>query len=136
MWLIVGQTPIKVGWWDASLALWDFSRSNKHCVQLSTTNTIYISRFVIAISVFRSSRLELFCKKGILKNFGLFQKILNVSSEYSCKDFSKRKDPKRGGISEKGNKYPLRTMLKDSRFLWHGMKLLMEVLTNTSCGNQ
>ena len=64
--------PIKAGWWDSSLALWDFSRSNKHCIQLSTTNTIYISRFVIAISAFRSSRPELFCKKGVLKNFAKF----------------------------------------------------------------
>ena len=29
MWLIVGQLPIKAGWWDAPLALWDFSWSNK-----------------------------------------------------------------------------------------------------------
>ena len=30
VWLIVGQLPIKAGWWNASLALRDFSRSNKH----------------------------------------------------------------------------------------------------------
>ena len=30
MWLIVRQLPIKAGWWDAPLALRDFSRSNKH----------------------------------------------------------------------------------------------------------
>ena len=63
---------IKTGWWDSSLALWDFSRSNRHCIQLSTTNTIYISRFVIAVSAFRSSRPELFCEKSVFKNFAKF----------------------------------------------------------------
>ena len=28
--LIVPQLPIKAGWWDAPLALWTFSLSNKH----------------------------------------------------------------------------------------------------------
>ena len=46
MWLIVGQMPIKAGWWDSSLALWDSRQSNKHCIQLSTINTIYISCFL------------------------------------------------------------------------------------------
>ena len=48
MWLIVIQMPIKAGWWDASLALLNFSRSTKHCIQFSTTNAIYISGFVTA----------------------------------------------------------------------------------------
>ena len=43
--------PIKTGWWDSSLAFWDFSRSNKHCIQLSTTSTIYISCFVIVVYI-------------------------------------------------------------------------------------
>ena len=60
---------IKAGWWDSSLAPWDFIWSNKHCIQFSTTNTIYISRFVIVMPAFRSSRPKLFCKKGVLKNF-------------------------------------------------------------------
>ena len=30
---IVGQLPIKIGWWDASLALRDFNWSNKHQTQ-------------------------------------------------------------------------------------------------------
>ena len=30
VWLIVGQLPIKAGWWNAPLTLRDFSRSNKH----------------------------------------------------------------------------------------------------------
>ena len=30
VWLIVGQLPIKAGWWNALLTLRDFSRSNKH----------------------------------------------------------------------------------------------------------
>ena len=30
VWLIIGQLPIKSGWWNAPLALQDFSRSNKH----------------------------------------------------------------------------------------------------------
>ena len=34
------------------LILQDFSRSNKHCIHLSTTKTIYFSRFVIAMSAF------------------------------------------------------------------------------------
>ena len=64
--------PIKTGRWDSSLALWDFSRSNKHFIQLSATNTIFIFRFIIVISAFRSIRPELFCNKGVLKNFPKF----------------------------------------------------------------
>ena len=44
--------------------------SNKHYIQLSTTNRIYISRFVIAMPHFRSSRPELFCKS--LQNLQVF----------------------------------------------------------------
>ena len=84
--------PIKAGWWDSSLTLWNFSRSNKQCIQLSTTNTIYISRFVIAISAIRSSRLELFCKKGVLKNFARFTGVSSgtgASSEF-CEILKKK----------------------------------------------
>ena len=28
---MVGQLPMKGGWWDAPPALWDYNRSNKHC---------------------------------------------------------------------------------------------------------
>ena len=45
--------PIKAGWWQASLALWNFSRGDKHCIHLSTTKTIYFSRFVFAMSAFQ-----------------------------------------------------------------------------------
>ena len=31
MWLIVGQLPIKTGWWDPPHELRNFNRSNKHC---------------------------------------------------------------------------------------------------------
>ena len=47
-----GQMPIKAGWRDASLALWDFKRSNKYCIHFSITKKIYFSRFVFAMSVF------------------------------------------------------------------------------------
>ena len=36
--------PIKAGWRDGSLALWDFSRNNKHYIHLSTTKTIYCGK--------------------------------------------------------------------------------------------
>ena len=76
MWLIVGQLPIKAWWRDPSLALGDFSQSNKHCIHLSTTKTIYYSRFVFAISAFapikifysnmdRGSQWEVFCKEDV-----------------------------------------------------------------------
>ena len=58
--------------WMVSLTFENFSRSNKHCIQLSTRNTIYISRFVTAISTFRSSLPELFFKEGALNNFAKF----------------------------------------------------------------
>ena len=73
MWLIAGQMPIKAGWRDAFLAFWDFSRSNKHCIQLSTT--CFAS--LLQCPHFRSSRPELFCKKGVLKKFA---KFIGVSS--------------------------------------------------------
>ena len=44
--------PIKTGWRDTSLELWDFSRSNKNCLHLSTTKAIYFFRFVFAMSAF------------------------------------------------------------------------------------
>ena len=37
---------------DASLALWDFNRSNKHCIPLFTAKTIYFSHFVFSMSAF------------------------------------------------------------------------------------
>ena len=83
MWLLVKKMPIKAGWWDSFLALLDSSRSNKHCIQLSTKNTIYISCFVIAISAFRSSRPELFCVKGVLKNFAEFTGV-SSGTRVSC----------------------------------------------------
>ena len=49
---------IKAGWQDTSLALWDFSQSNKHYIPLSTTKTLYFCRFVFVISAF--SPIEIF----------------------------------------------------------------------------
>ena len=69
---------IKAGWWDASLILWDFSRSNEHCTYLSTTKAIYFSHFVFAMSAFQKQLcLELFCKNSVLKNS---PKLTGVSS--------------------------------------------------------
>ena len=56
--LTVGQMPIKTGWRDASLALRDFSQSNKHCIHLSTTKAIYFSRFIFAISAFAQIKIS------------------------------------------------------------------------------
>ena len=39
---------MKAGWRDAPLAIWDFSRNNKHCIHPSTTKTVHFSRFVFA----------------------------------------------------------------------------------------
>ena len=63
MWLIIGQMPIKAGWWDTSLALWDFSQNNEHCFSLAS---------FLQCPHFRSSCPELFCKKGVLKDFAKF----------------------------------------------------------------
>ena len=43
--------PIKAGQQDASLTLWNFSQSNKHCIHLST-KTIYFPRFIFAMPAF------------------------------------------------------------------------------------
>ena len=43
-------------------------QSNKHFIHLSTTESIYSLALFLQYPHFRSSRLELFCKKGILKN--------------------------------------------------------------------
>ena len=82
---------IKAGWWDSSLAIWDFSRNNKYCIELSTANAIYLSRSVIAISDFRSSHSELFCKKGILETFSKFTSISSATEVFCefCKILKK-----------------------------------------------
>ena len=33
VWLIVGQVPMKAGWWDAPLALWDLAVINLHSLE-------------------------------------------------------------------------------------------------------
>ena len=61
--------PIKAGWWDAFLVLRDFSQINKHCIQLFTTIPL---ASLLQCRYLRSSCLELFCKKGVFKNFAKF----------------------------------------------------------------
>ena len=56
MWLTVAQLPIKSAWQDASLALREFNWSYKHCIHLSTTNTICFSRFVCTCPHLHQSR--------------------------------------------------------------------------------
>ena len=48
------------------------AKSIKHYIQLSTTNTIYIYRFTIVMFAFQK---QLYCKKGVLKNFPLAQEF-------------------------------------------------------------
>ena len=57
----------------------------KQCIQTSITNTIYISRSLLKCPHFRSIRLELFCQRGILKNFAKFTGVFSgtgVSCEF------------------------------------------------------
>ena len=49
---------IKVGWWDASLMLWDFSRNSKHCIHLSTIKIICFSRFMFSMSAFAPIKIS------------------------------------------------------------------------------
>ena len=58
------------------------AKAIKQCIQLSTTNTICISRFVIEMPHFRSSRPELFCKRGVLKNFAKSTGVSSVAQEF------------------------------------------------------
>ena len=81
--------PTKTGWRDASLTLWDFSRSNKHCIHLSITKTISFASF-LQCPHFRSSRPELFCKKGVLKNSAKFTGV-SSGTGVSCEFFEKEK---------------------------------------------
>ena len=53
------------------------AKAIKQCIQLSTTNATYISRFVIESPAFQKQLFELFCKRGALKNFA---KLTGVSS--------------------------------------------------------
>ena len=48
---------IKAAWRDASLGLWGFSRTNKHCIHLST-KTIYLSHLVCEVSVFATIEIS------------------------------------------------------------------------------
>ena len=60
------------------------AKAIKHCIQLSTTNAIYISHFLIAMSAFQKHCPEVFCKKGVLKNFARFTGV-SSGTEISCK---------------------------------------------------
>ena len=60
------------------------AKAMKQCIQLSTTNTIYISRSLLKCPHFRSSRPELFCQRGILKNFAKFTGVFSGTG-VSCK---------------------------------------------------
>ena len=48
----------KAGWQDAFLLLCNFSQSNKYCIHLSTTKTIYFFRFVFPILICNKSTAE------------------------------------------------------------------------------
>ena len=56
----VTNCPIKAGLRDSSPALRDFSWSNKHCIHLSITKTIYFSRFVFSNACICTNRGFLF----------------------------------------------------------------------------
>ena len=60
--------PIKAGWRDASLMLWDFCRSNKHCIHpLYNKNSLFLllrfSNARVSEAVVRNCSV----KKGFLK---------------------------------------------------------------------
>ena len=62
VWLIVGQLPIKAGWWDATLALQDFSWSNKQ--------NYFSSNIVVTFIVFNDSvSWFVFLHKIVFKEF-------------------------------------------------------------------
>ena len=87
--------PIKAGWRDAFLALWYFSRNNKHYIQLSTTTSL---ASLLQCPHFRSSRPDLFFEKGVLKNFAkfigfLWQRIFLWISWHFKKHFFRRTPP-------------------------------------------
>ena len=76
---------IKTGWWDSSLALWDFSQSNKHCIQLSTKNTIYTLASLLQYPLLEAVVRSCSVKKGPLKNFAKFTGVSSgtgVSCEF------------------------------------------------------
>ena len=60
------------------------AKAIKQSIQLSTTNTISISSLLKCLH-FKSSRLELFCKRDVLKNFAKFTGVSSgtgVSCEF------------------------------------------------------
>ena len=61
------------------------AKAIKQYIQLSTTNAIYISRFVIEMPAFQKQSPELFCKRGVFKNFAKFTGVSSgtgVSCEF------------------------------------------------------
>ena len=65
MWLTVRQLPIKSAWRDGSLALRDFSPSNKHCIHLSvTTQPISLASFLQCPHLHQSRYPILICNKS------------------------------------------------------------------------
>ena len=60
------------------------AKAMKQCIQLSTTNTIYISRSLLKCPHFRTSLPELFSQRGILKNFADFTGVFSGTG-VSCK---------------------------------------------------
>ena len=75
--------PIKAGWQDASLVFWDFSRSNKYCIHLTTTRAIYFSRFVFGIC-FSCFVRSCSVKKGFFKKFAKYTGVYSGTG-FSCK---------------------------------------------------
>ena len=61
------------------------TKAIKQCIQLSTTNTSISLASLLKCTNFRSSRLELFCKRGLLRNFAKFTGVSSgtgVSCEF------------------------------------------------------
>ena len=49
-WLIVRQLPIKAGWWDDPLALWDFRRRSKHIVYQPISTILIFLMWLLILS--------------------------------------------------------------------------------------
>ena len=78
--LIVGQMPIKAGWWDASFVLWDYSHAEATCIASTSLQQRQSISLVMLLTCphFRSSHPESSGVAGVFSGTNIFCKLCEI----------------------------------------------------------